>query len=151
MTFTVSGNPFVTPRSLRRDKISLIFHSSDPGPDCKSFRFPANAIFTGRSDASGTSIGTGTIPDEADNCFVYFVETIRNKGEEDWNEIAVAAVGDRVVTFLNGFRVVDLTDPQIEKEGKVGLQLHGGSDGQMWFKNFQVMKITPEQRALIER
>ena len=80
-----------------------------------------------------------------------FVETIRNKGEEDWNEIAVAAVGDRVVTFLNGFRVVDLTDPQIEKEGKVGLQLHGGSDGQMWFKNFQVMKITPEQRALIER
>ena len=80
-----------------------------------------------------------------------FAESIRNKGDEAWNEIAVAAVGDRVVTFLNGFRVVDLTDPQIEKEGKVGLQLHGGSDGQMWFKNFQVMKITPEQRALIER
>ncbi len=80
-----------------------------------------------------------------------FVETIRNKGENDWNEIAVAAVGDRVVTFLNGFRVVDLTDPQIEKDGKLGLQLHGGSQGQMWFKNWQVIKITPEQRKLIER
>ncbi len=80
-----------------------------------------------------------------------FVETIRNKGENDWNEIAVVACGDRVTTFLNGFRVVDIDDPQIEKEGKVALQLHGGSDGQMWFKNFQVMPITKEQRALIER
>ncbi|MBQ9875388.1 MAG: DUF1080 domain-containing protein [Thermoguttaceae bacterium] len=80
-----------------------------------------------------------------------FVETIRNKGEEDWNEIAVCACGDRAVTFLNGFRVVDITDPQLEKEGKVGLQLHGGSQGSMWFKNFQVMPITKEQRALIER
>lgn len=80
-----------------------------------------------------------------------FVETIRNKGENDWNEIAVAACGDRAVTFLNGFRVVDLTDPQLEKEGKVGLQLHGGSDGQMWFKNFKIMPITKEMRALIER
>lgn len=80
-----------------------------------------------------------------------FVETIRNKGNEDWNQIAVAAIGDRAVTFLNGFRVVDITDPLLEKDGKVGLQLHGGSDGQMWFKNFEIMKVTPEQRALIER
>lgn len=80
-----------------------------------------------------------------------FVETIRNKGENDWNEIAVVACGDHVTTFLNGFRVVDLVDPKIEKEGKVGLQLHGGSNGSMWFKNFQVMPITKEQRALIER
>lgn len=80
-----------------------------------------------------------------------FVETIRNKGENDWNEIAVCACGDRAVTFLNGFRVVDITDPLLEKEGKVALQLHGGSQGSMWFKNFQVMPITKEQRALIER
>ena len=80
-----------------------------------------------------------------------FVEKVRNKGENDWNEIAVAACGDRVVTFLNGFRVVDITDPLIEKSGKVGLQLHGGSQGQMWFKNWKVMPITKEQRALIER
>ena len=80
-----------------------------------------------------------------------FVETVRNKGENDWNEIAVTACGDRVMTFLNGFRVVDITDPELEKSGKVGLQLHGGSQGQMWFKNFQVMPITKEQRALIER
>ncbi|MGI6400728.1 MAG: 3-keto-disaccharide hydrolase [Thermoguttaceae bacterium] len=80
-----------------------------------------------------------------------FVEKIRNKGDTDWNQIAVAACGDRAVTFLNGFRVVDLVDPLLEKSGKVGLQLHGGSDGQMWFKNFEIMKITPEQRALIER
>ena len=80
-----------------------------------------------------------------------FVETIRNKGNDDWNEIAVVACGDHVTTFLNGFRVVDLVDPLLEKEGKVGLQLHGGSDGQMWFKNWKVMPITKEQRALIER
>ena len=48
-------------------------------------------------------------------------------------------------------KVEDGSAPQLEKEGKVGLQLHGGSDGQMWFKNFQIMEITPEQRALIER
>ncbi|MCF0234326.1 MAG: DUF1080 domain-containing protein, partial [Thermoguttaceae bacterium] len=78
-----------------------------------------------------------------------FVETIRNK--EGWNDIAVVACGDRATTFLNGFRVVDLNDPQLEKTGKLGLQLHGGADGTMWFKGFQVLPITKEQRALIER
>ena len=78
-----------------------------------------------------------------------FVETIRNK--DGWNTIAVAACGDRATTFLNGFRVVNIDDPKLEKTGKLGLQLHGHADGKMWFKNFQVMPITKEQRALIER
>jgi hypothetical protein len=46
---------------------------------------------------------------------------------------------------------VDILDPLCEKSGKVALQLHGGANGKMWFKDFEILEITPEMRALIDR
>jgi len=33
----------------------------------------------------------------------------------------------------------------------VGLQLHGGINAEMWFKDFEILVITPEMKALIDR
>jgi len=78
------------------------------------------------------------------------VEKVRNQNDE-WNTTCTAAYGDRLVQMLNGFCTSDIIDEQCEKTGKLGLQMHGGADCKMFFKDFKVMPITDEMKKLIER
>lgn len=78
-----------------------------------------------------------------------FIGKVRNA--KGWNTTCTAALGDRIVEILNGQRTIDIIDPLCEKEGKLGLQLHGSANVEMWFKDFQVLEITPAMRKLIER
>ncbi|MDY0167755.1 MAG: DUF1080 domain-containing protein [Thermoguttaceae bacterium] len=79
-----------------------------------------------------------------------FIEQVRNK-DGGWNTTCTAAYGDRLVQILNGFCTSDIIDEECEKTGKLGLQMHGGADCEMFFKDFEVMPITEEMRKLIER
>ncbi len=79
-----------------------------------------------------------------------FIEKVRNK-DDQWNTTCTAAYGDRLVQTLNGFCTSDLVDEACEKTGKLGLQMHGGADCEMFFKDFEVMPITAEMMKLIER
>ncbi|MAP07372.1 MAG: glycosyl hydrolase [Rhodopirellula sp.] len=78
------------------------------------------------------------------------VEKVRNK-DDQWNTTCTAAYGDRLVQTLNGFCTSDIIDEECEKTGKLGLQMHGGTDCEMFFKDFEVMPITKEMAKLIER
>lgn len=78
-----------------------------------------------------------------------FIAKVRNA--QGWNTTCTAVCGDRIVEILNGQRTIDLVDPLCEKSGKVGLQLHGGANVEMWFKDFEILVITPEMKALIDR
>jgi len=78
-----------------------------------------------------------------------FIAQVRNP--KGWNTTCTVAYGDRILSILNGQRTVDILDPLCEKSGKVALQLHGGANGKMWFKDFEILEITPEMRALIDR
>jgi len=78
-----------------------------------------------------------------------FIAKVRNP--KGWNTTCTAVFGDRIVESLNGQRTVDIVDPLCEKFGKVGLQLHGGADNEMRFKDFEILVITPEMEALIKR
>lgn len=77
-------------------------------------------------------------------------EKVRNK-DDQWNTVCTAACGDRLVQSLNGFCTSDIIDKECEKTGKLGLQMHGGNDSEMFFKDFEVMPITAEMRKLMER
>ncbi len=79
-----------------------------------------------------------------------FIEKVRNK-DDQWNTTCTAAYGDRLVQTLNGFCTSDIVDEASEKTGKLGLQMHGGADCKMFFKNFEVMPITADMTKLIER
>ena len=70
--------------------------------------------------------------------------------EGDWNTVSIVAVGDRLITELNGQIIIDIVDPECIKEGKVALQLHGGSDMEYYFKDFDILVFDDEQRAMIE-
>jgi hypothetical protein len=60
-----------------------------------------------------------------------------------WNTVSTIAVGDRIVNRLNGFETFDIVDPLCEKTGKLGLQLHGGADNEVRFKDWEVMPVEP--------
>ena len=73
------------------------------------------------------------------------------RATNDWNTTCTAACGDRIVNLLNGFKTIDIIDPLCEKSGKVALQLHGSANVEMWFKDFEILVITPQMKALIDR
>ena len=79
-----------------------------------------------------------------------FVEKVRKQGDR-WNTICTAAYGDRLVQTLNGFCTSDIVDEACEKTGKLGLQMHGGTNCEMFFKDFEVMPITEDMTKLIQR
>ena len=70
--------------------------------------------------------------------------------EGDWNTVSIVAVGDHLTTELNGQIIIDIIDPECIKEGKVALQLHGGSDMEYYFKDFDILRFDDEQRAMLE-
>ncbi len=64
----------------------------------------------------------------------------------DWNEMAVKAVGNHYVTYLNGLKAVDLADTKPTNEtgkpplrrGVIALQLHSGGGAKVRWKNLFV-------------
>jgi len=63
--------------------------------------------------------------------------------QADWNNIGTVAIGDHLVTFLNGETVMNIVDPKPTHglEGKVGLQLHGGGNQGCLFRDFYIMPL----------
>jgi hypothetical protein len=78
-------------------------------------------------------------------------ENAKNFKVDEWNSVSTVAVGDRIVTNLNGQQVVDFVDPGCLKNGKTALQLHGGSDMEYWFKNYEIMPLSKDMVNLIKR
>ncbi|MGL6227142.1 MAG: 3-keto-disaccharide hydrolase [Thermoguttaceae bacterium] len=68
----------------------------------------------------------------------------------DWNDFSVVGIRDHVVTNLNGTEISNIKDPKVYKTGKLGLQLHGGSDMDYYFKDFYAMLIPDDLVVLVE-
>jgi hypothetical protein len=60
----------------------------------------------------------------------------------EWNEMKVRVVGDHVTTWLNGTRMVDLTDAKIgEATGHIALQIHDGGGIKVRWRNLRVVEF----------
>jgi len=67
-------------------------------------------------------------------------EGILKMGE--WNTLKIRVVDDRVMTFLNGELMVDLTDEKIGKaNGSIALQIHDGGGIRVRWKNIRVEEL----------
>jgi putative membrane-bound dehydrogenase-like protein len=62
---------------------------------------------------------------------------------DDWNDYEVVAVGNRVRTWLNGKRCVDLEDDKVARRGIFGLQLHAGGPMEVRFKDMK-LELNPK-------
>jgi hypothetical protein len=69
-------------------------------------------------------------------------EKINRPGQ--WNDMWVSAHGARLVVHVNGRRTVDFLDHhQSRAEGQLGLQLHGGQDMEVEFKDLALLVPVP--------
>ena len=72
------------------------------------------------------------IPDEKENILK----------PNDWNEMVILVKGDRVMTWLNGEMMTDLTDQKIgEAEGVIALQIHSGGGIKVRWKDIFVREL----------
>lgn len=67
-------------------------------------------------------------------------EGVLKQGE--WNNMRVEAYGDKIVTWLNGVKMVDLVDKKIGKgEGFIALQIHDGGGIKIRWKDIYIKEI----------
>jgi len=57
-----------------------------------------------------------------------------------WNEMTVSAHGRRIVVNVNGHKTVELKDDPSRLEGHLALQMHGGQDMHVQFKDIEIMQ-----------
>jgi len=58
----------------------------------------------------------------------------------EWNEMVVSAHGTRIVVHVNGTKTAELlNDEKGRREGLIALQMHGGQDMHVMFKNIQML------------
>ncbi len=55
-----------------------------------------------------------------------------------WNEMTVSARGGHIVVHVNGIKSAELNDDPGRREGKFALQVHGGQDCEVWFKDIEI-------------
>lgn len=56
-----------------------------------------------------------------------------------WNEMTVTARGGQIVVQVNGLKSAELKDDPGRREGKFALQVHGGQDCEVWFKDIEIL------------
>lgn len=63
--------------------------------------------------------------------------------KDDWNDLRVRAVGNRIQIWLNDKMTVDYTetDPKIATEGIIGLQIHSGPPTEAWYRNVYIKSL----------
>jgi hypothetical protein len=56
----------------------------------------------------------------------------------EWNEMIVSARGGHIIVQINGKKSAELSDDPGRREGKFALQVHGGMDCDVWFKDLEI-------------
>jgi len=60
-----------------------------------------------------------------------------------WNQMTVSAHGRRIVVHVNGYKTAELKDDPGRLEGHLALQMHGGQDMHVLFKDIEVLIHEP--------
>jgi putative membrane-bound dehydrogenase-like protein len=126
-----AGNSGIQFRSSRLDDGQIAGLQADIGPGWwgKLYEEHGRALLEDPGDLAQLT-GTG--------------QTVLRKG--DWNVYEIVAVGDRILTALNGHLCVDRTDPDAARAGIIALQLHSGGPTEVRFRNF---RLTLEPQAVL--
>jgi hypothetical protein len=56
----------------------------------------------------------------------------------EWNEMTVEARGTKITVTVNGKVSAQVDDPQGRSKGRLALQLHGGQEGRVYFKDLEI-------------
>jgi hypothetical protein len=57
---------------------------------------------------------------------------------DEWNEMSVSAHGTKIIVKVNGQTTAEIDDPKGRREGHLALQVHGGQEGLVYFKDLEI-------------
>jgi hypothetical protein len=61
---------------------------------------------------------------------------------DEWNDVQFSVRGNHIVTYVNGVKALDYTDPLPKySDGVIALQLHAGGEGKMRFKDLYIREL----------
>jgi 3-keto-disaccharide hydrolase len=64
---------------------------------------------------------------------------------KEWNEMKVEAIGPHVTSWINGTKAAEITDDKQRMEGLCALQIHGGQDVHVMFKDIKIEDLGDSQ------
>ena len=59
----------------------------------------------------------------------------------EWNEMTVEGHGPHIVVSVNGTKASEINDPSIRMKGPFALQIHGGQDVEVMFKDIKIEEL----------
>ncbi len=121
-------------------EVKLVDDSDNSGIQFRSERLPDGAVRGYQADIGAgwwgklyEEHGRGLLEDQG-------AKMVRAGG---WNTYEIVAVGDRVLTALNGRQCVDRTDPGAARAGILALQVHSGGPTEVRFRKLR-LELDPE-------
>jgi hypothetical protein len=64
----------------------------------------------------------------------------------DWNQMTVEAVGKNVAVYVNGTKTTEVKNDKGRLKGIFGLQLHGGAEMHIEFKNIKIKDLSASEQ-----
>lgn len=65
--------------------------------------------------------------------------------KDQWNTYEISAIGDHILIYVNGIKMVDAKDPKGGKSGLIALQMAPGEGGAMEWSDIRVLEIPTHQ------
>ena len=56
----------------------------------------------------------------------------------EWNEMVVTTLGPKITVTVNGQKSAEINDDKGRRDGHIALQLHGGQEGLVFFKEIEI-------------
>ncbi len=131
-------------------KTRLVGEGDNAGIQFRSCRIPGSHEMIGyQADMghdAGKNIWASLYDESRRGCFLAeadqteLAQVFRTEG---WNEFTIRCVGPRVQIWLNGYQAIDYTesDGDIERQGMIGLQIHGGAPSEAWYKDITIKEL----------
>ncbi len=97
-----------------------------------------------QAEVAPTGLFTGGIYESYGRGWLIKPEPEKDKALKmgSWNEMRIVANGDKIETFLNGTKMITLTDEKIGKaKGSIALQIHSGGGIKVRWRNINIKPL----------
>jgi hypothetical protein len=130
----------------------LVGERPNSGVQFRSRRVPGETEVSGYQADIGNAIGEwstvwGSLYDESRRNKMLIKandeEVLKVLRADTWNEMVLRCQGANIMIKVNGLKTVEYTedDPSIEQNGVIGLQIHSGPPGEVWFRNITITEL----------
>ncbi len=152
----IPRNEFLTTKRRFADfeltlEFRVVGERTNAGIQVRSERIPDHHEMIGYQADIGPGNLMGALYDESRRRKVLTGPTREQIDEfykpDEWNHYRIRCEGRRVQLWINGTRTVNYTEPDesLEQNGLIGLQIHSGPPGEIWYRNLVLIELKNQE------